>query len=572
MTTKSHPAVFDTGIKGRWGSNDKSRTRRAVAAVLTALALLALTHSVHQQGKPAVLLSPHQQFNQTPNQPFRWSDIPPSRTLTWHPCYLSLDCARLDVPLDWLDPSDDHRVALAVIRLRASTRNETAPRRGPIIFNPGGPGGSGIWALRDHGRDLQAIVGDDYDIVSFDPRGVGASTPRIDCWGGRATDRALWELQEVGVVDAHPGVLNDAYARAGAFSRVCEERMGGEGGLLRFSSTASSARDMREVMEQMGERRLRYWGFSYGTVLGGTFAAMYPGLVERMVCDGNVDYNEWYHNAHINFLRDADKVMDSFYFHCHRAGPLRCAFHAATPDLIRARLDALLETLRTTPVLVPPRPSESDDLPSLPELITYSKAKRMIATALYQPILRFPSIAVVLAGLERGDGTPYQSYTALDGGPSPLPLCPASPPFPDDADADGGGDTPDAFPAVLCTDAPPWNETLASFAAYAAAVQAMSRASGAVNVASRLSCAGRGGVRAKWRFAGPFSGVRTYHPLLFVANEADNVTPLVSARNNSAGFVGSRVLVQRGSVGHTSLAAGSRFEHEVGEQCLVRQG
>lgn len=248
--------------------------------------------------------------------------------------------------------------------------------------------------------------------------------------------------------------------------------------------------------------------------------------------------------------------MDSFYFHCHRAGPLRCAFHAATPDLIRARLDALLDTLRTTPVLVPAPPSESDDTPSLPELITYSKAKRMIATALYQPILRFPSIAVVLAGLERGDGTPYQSYTALDGPPSPLPLCRASPS--PDPDTDGGGDTPDAFSAVLCADAPAWNDTPASFAVYAAALQDMSRASGAVNVASRLSCAGRGGVRAKWRFAGPFEGVETWFPLLFVSNEADNVTPLVSARNNSAGFVGSRVLVQRGSVGHTSLAAGSR--------------
>lgn len=296
MTTKSTAAVLDGSIDTniKWRSNDKPRARRAVAAVVTALAVLTLTRLGHLHKPPALASPPssHQQhFNQTPNQPFRWSDIPPSRTLTWHPCYTTtpsgttLDCARLDVPLDWLSPSDAHRVTLAVIRLRASSPNKTA-HRGPIIFNPGGPGGSGIWALRDHGRDLQAIVGADYDIVSFDPRGVGASTPRIDCWGGRATDRALWELQEVGVVDAHPGVLNDAYARAGAFSRVCEERLGGEGGLLRFSSTASSARDMREVTEQMGERRIKYWGFSYGTVLGGTFAAMYPGLVERMVCDG----------------------------------------------------------------------------------------------------------------------------------------------------------------------------------------------------------------------------------------------------------------------------------------------
>lgn len=124
---------------------------------------------------------------------FKWLDIPPSRTVEWHPCYEDgYDCARLDVPMDWLDPSDDQRVVLAVARLRAAARrqsnhgdgnsNSSDSYRGPVFFNPGGPGGSGIWSLRHHGRDLQTIVGDNHDIVSFDPRGVGASVPRIQCW------------------------------------------------------------------------------------------------------------------------------------------------------------------------------------------------------------------------------------------------------------------------------------------------------------------------------------------------------------------------------------------------------
>lgn len=219
---------------------------------------------------------------------FRWTDIPPSQTLTWHPCYplpetphVSLDCARLDVPMDWLDPGDE-RAVLAIVRLRANS--SVGSYRGPLFFNPGGPGGSGIWALRDHGRDLQAIVGEDYDIVSWDPRGVGASTPRIDCWGGKMADRLVWELGDVGVVDAHPGTVYDAFARARVLSGACEENQ--EGGVLRHSSTAYHARDLLEILEQMGERGVKYWGFSYGTVLGGTFAAMYPGRVERMVNDG----------------------------------------------------------------------------------------------------------------------------------------------------------------------------------------------------------------------------------------------------------------------------------------------
>jgi len=282
--------------EGRPHGSSRRRWTSLTAAAVTTIALLALCHSIRKCGA----LEPHRPLwspKHTPARiepqddlPFSWGDIPPSRNLSWHPCYVTarnpsgLECARLDIPMDWLDPSDEQRVILAVARLRATA----SPRRGPLFFNPGGPGGSGIWALRDHGRDLQAIVGDDYDIVSFDPRGIGASVPRIECWGSMQ-DRVLWELQDVGVLDTHPGVVYDAFARAAALSRVCEGNQGGgEEGILRYSSTTSHARDMLEVLEQMGERRLRYWGFSYGTVLGGTFAAMYPDRVERMVNDGEL--------------------------------------------------------------------------------------------------------------------------------------------------------------------------------------------------------------------------------------------------------------------------------------------
>ncbi|KAK3362438.1 TAP-like protein-domain-containing protein [Lasiosphaeria hispida] len=513
------------------------------------------------------------------NAPFRWADIPASRSLAWHPCYTSpgsnsgsrlrqFDCARLNVPMDWQDPSDSLRVVLAIIRLRAAsfpanTTSSPSPNRayrGPIIFNPGGPGGSGIWALRDHGADLQAIVGDDYDIVSFDPRGVGASTPRIECWGGNARDRAVWELQDVGNVDAHPGVLYDVFARAGAFSRVCEATLGEEG-ILRHSSTSSHARDMLEIWEGMGEKKIRYWGFSYGTVLGGTFAAMYPDKVERMVNDGNVDYKEWYCGSYINFLHDTDKVMDAFYEFCHQAGPLRCAFYAATPQLIRIRLNTLLSTIRMTPVLIPSSPA-SPSGPDMPELVTYSKVKRMLSTALYQPVYRFRRVAAVLAALENGDGAPYHSYTAPER-PSLPTFCPADdtlvPPF-NPGDPGPDEDTPDAFPVIMCSDAQLFNESVSEFEAYALRLQEISSAAGAVQTAFRLSCVGRS-VRPKWRFAGPFEAKNTSFPLLFVNNLADNVTPLVSARNNSAGFEGS-VLLMQNSYGHTSLTAASRCTAE----------
>jgi pimeloyl-ACP methyl ester carboxylesterase len=100
-------------------------------------------------------------------------------------------------------------------------------------------------------------------------------------------------MQDVGVIDSHPGVLYDAYARSSAVSGLCtsaytdnQTESGVENGLLSFVGTTSVARDMLEILNKGGWGKLRYWGFSYGTILGGMFAAMYPDRVDRLVSDG----------------------------------------------------------------------------------------------------------------------------------------------------------------------------------------------------------------------------------------------------------------------------------------------
>ncbi|KAI0599616.1 alpha/beta-hydrolase [Biscogniauxia sp. FL1348] len=471
-----------------------------------------------------------------------WGSIQSRRTLYWHRCYDDMyDCARLDVPMDWLDPSDSERVILAVIRLRATERDDY---RGPVFFNPGGPGGSGVYAMKDRGELLQTVIGKNHDLVSFDPRGTGGTLPRIQCWD-TSEKASRWALQDPGVIDAHPGVIHDVFSRATAFSQSCERNMN-DSSLLRHISTASHARDMLEILHLMGAEKLKYWGFSYGTILGGVFAAMYPDKVERLVSDGNVDYREWHLDEHINFLRDADKVMAAFYELCHKAGPLGCDFYAETPSLIEQRSADLFEHIRKHPVIIP----ASEPGPDIPQLIQWSHLRRLTLSTLYRPIEKFKPYAEVLAALEKGDGQPY--YKLNTPGGSASSICSVEEIPSDVPRLEEGND--DAFAAITCADHPPSTDTVEQLGEYVDQLKEISSSTGDVNALYKLACIGRT-VRPKWRFTGPFEG-NTSFPILFVANTADNITPLVSARNNSQGFPGSVILVQN-SYGHTSLSAAS---------------
>ncbi|KAL3422757.1 alpha/beta hydrolase fold family protein [Phlyctema vagabunda] len=470
-----------------------------------------------------------------------WNIIRPSRALEWHKCFDGFDCARLDVPLDWLDPSDDERAVLAVIRLPATTKTDY---KGPVLMNPGGPGGSGIYSLRDHGRSLQTIIGKNHDLISWDPRGVGASTPRLDCWTSQQRAN-IWSLQDVGVIDSHPGVLYDAFARSLAYSQSCASAMAGPKSPLKFVSTASHARDMLEILDKTGWSKLRYWGFSYGTVLGVTFASMYPEKVERMVNDGNVDLTEWTSGRHIHFMQDTDKVMEAFYRFCHIAGPENCALHASSPSAIEDRFQQVLNDLKVHPIIVPTPPQSMD----YPELITYSSLKRLISAALYRPVFMFPSLARVVASLESGDGEPFLNLITTEGMRKQF-SCECNIDSIEDLES-----SDDAFPSIMCSDGEKMTGGVEEFEKYADNLMTQSKSAGAVNVLFRMSCAGWE-MRPKWRYSGPFTG-NTSHPILFIANIADNVTPMRSAVMNSKGFNDSVVLVQK-SYGHTSLTAPSK--------------
>jgi pimeloyl-ACP methyl ester carboxylesterase len=259
---------------------------------------------------------------------FDWEAIEPSYHLKYHACYDNLQCARLKVPLDWLDANNTNTVAIAILKKPAVVPESDPRHGGSILVNPGGPGGSGVVLALSWAGMLQNVVDSDerhYEIVGFDPRGVMFTTPPADCYFDELARGAyLMQVRGAGGLVPDPGPLSKRSAMTSAWGRLCGESLGGEGGILPFASTASVARDMVEMVDKIEElrqkekrqarardpsqkpvggdemdekskspARLQYLGFSYGTVLGNTFASMFPGRVGRLVLDGVCDIDDY---------------------------------------------------------------------------------------------------------------------------------------------------------------------------------------------------------------------------------------------------------------------------------------
>ncbi len=193
----------------------------------------------------------------------------------WSTCG-DLECATVTVPLDWSDPGGD-TIDIAVNRHAA-----TGDKLGSLLINPGGPGGSGIDALSSIalGRFGDEVV-DRYDLIGFDPRGVGQSTA-VSCVSDSEMDTLVSADYDFSTDD---GV---AQAEA-AYAKLGEGCLDGTGPLLEHVDTVSAAKDMDVIRAVVGDDTLTYVGYSYGTQLGATYAALFPQQVGRLVLDGAVD-------------------------------------------------------------------------------------------------------------------------------------------------------------------------------------------------------------------------------------------------------------------------------------------
>ncbi|MBT2527922.1 alpha/beta fold hydrolase [Streptomyces sp. ISL-99] len=204
------------------------------------------------------------------------------RALAWKPCAQAngpadQECARLPVPLDYRDP-DGRQLTLAVSRLRS---DRPQARRGTLLVIAGGPGGSGVQRLTLKGAALRKEMGGAYDIVSFDPRGVGGSTT-ASC-GLDEGDRHMVTLRPWPGED---GGITSSLARARRVADACDRN---GGAVLRSFTTANEVRDIDRFRRALGEDRLSAWGSSYGTYVGAVYAQKYPQHTDRWVLDSSGD-------------------------------------------------------------------------------------------------------------------------------------------------------------------------------------------------------------------------------------------------------------------------------------------
>ncbi|MFD4115894.1 alpha/beta hydrolase [Streptomyces niveus] len=202
--------------------------------------------------------------------------------VVWKPCAQAggpegQECGELEVPLDYRKPGGK-QVTLAVSRVR-SERPEA--RRGVLLMIPGGPGGSGVQALARKGKALQGEMDGAYDIVSFDPRGVGGSTT-ASC-GLDEDDRYVASLRAWPGAD---GGIGQNVDRSRRMAEACEEN---GGAVLRSFTSANEVRDIERFRQALGEEKLSAWGSSYGTYIGAVYAQKYPNRTDRWVLDSSGD-------------------------------------------------------------------------------------------------------------------------------------------------------------------------------------------------------------------------------------------------------------------------------------------
>lgn len=254
----------------------------------------------------------------------------PSSKLQWKRCGGGNECAKLTVPLDYDHPDNGRTIKVALLRVPATEKKK---RIGSLLVNPGGPGAPGTQFARDFASMVPEGVRQRFDIVGFDPRGSGGTSP-VKC-----------EPDLDGVFSADyspdtPAERVDLDNRLQQLAQSCEAR---SGDVLPYVSSESTVRDMDRIRQAVGDKKLTYVGYSYGTYLGTLYAKMFPTKVRALVLDGAIDPNLSALEISLEQAGGFEQSLDTFLAQCGQ--DRRCAFFnggdaAGAFDRLAAQVDA----------------------------------------------------------------------------------------------------------------------------------------------------------------------------------------------------------------------------------------
>ena len=425
----------------------------------------------------------------------------------WVPCQggagpSGYQCATIQVPRDPRDPSK------GTIGMALDRRPATGARIGSLLVNPGGPGVSGVDFLPAAVGYLNADVLQRFDIVGFDPPGVGRTSP-VTCLDSAGLDQYYNAEPE----PSSPAALSAYLDSMRTFNRGCQQRSGAE---LPYVSTADAAMDMDVIRRDVGDAGLTYLGFSYGTLLGATYAGLFPTHVRAMVLDGAID-------PALPVIKGLDVQsaglegdLDSFFKYC--ASTSSCPWKTG-PDPVQT-FEALLNRVRSAPL-----PVQGSKRTVGAAALLYGTAWGLYSTKVW------PFLGSALANASAGDGTEimelFDSYTGRQ--------------------KDGSYTNEfEANTAINCLDAPA--PTVAAVQADAPAARAAAPVFGVANLYSEMSCS-LWPVPATGR-PGPISAAGS-PPIVVVGTTGDPATPYSEAQA-LASELQKGVLLTRVGEGHTA--------------------
>ncbi|MFI0453807.1 alpha/beta hydrolase [Actinomadura sp. 6N118] len=272
-----------------------------------------------------------------------------TQKINWKDCGQGFQCGTMKVPLDYSKPGGE-KIDIAVNRLRASDK-----RQGSVLLNPGGPGGSGLDAATSSGPTMDRQLRERFDIVGFDPRGIGKSTP-VSCPSASTDDGTTAGTTSGTSTTVATGTdvqldtetqlaLQDARLTAAACQKTSAR-------LLPHVGTVNAARDMDVLRAVLGDRRLNYVGWSYGSDLGAMYADMFPDRLRAMVLDGATDRSKGFLQRRVAQAKAHEVALRAFVADCLKAAdcPLKSAgtVEAGVKRITELRQSADLNPLSNT--------------------------------------------------------------------------------------------------------------------------------------------------------------------------------------------------------------------------------